>query len=664
MELEKRKASYTKAVVVREDATHDEMEDAKQRAQDAWEKSGRTASWGCEWYHIWLQKVTEAVAQGQRLQVVFFAGQVGAGKVAMQELAHEDLWNGTGLGGSQKAEVATLDLKRQTEGPDWEYDQIDVADFLRSQFQIGMTVDAWREDSWCRGTLVTMPDSFIAKPEEMFWQVSSKATGQLFQSQHLRHVTDSVQKLLRSIGTSVGAVQILKEPLQAWAATSMSKTTEATEKLLEALGHDVFKKMVKDRLTDALPKAIAVGTTSESSTRWRHNTPSLAVTIRVQDIEALQRLRDQVLGGDLEVQINSRLQTLGCTSEVEVDQTQFCEILERRLLGFSQLTEHQKEVLKRFKKECRYHHLAAPAGSGKTFVAVQYTLDMLGSHSTGSIIYVAPSLSLAFFFLQWIATRYAADEPPEIRFGKLRALFDRVASLTEDSGETFLLAVYDESHHVFRPGHPDVFSAIRANQVLLLSDESQSLLDHSFPGVQMQKECLQEVIRCTQRVISGSAAFLSSADSRGNIRSRGTIGPPLKAFLFDANAGSLFAGAVQRYAEHTAKALWHILQKYPGVSLHRRIALLVPDIEFLDEFRPELREALRSNFGRNFVLKSSQESMSFLPKYLSPDMSILEDDEEVIVFDAVENVAGLEQLFVILIGLDAKIEHTGKDAVA
>lgn len=96
--------------------------------------------------------------------------------------------------------------------------------------------------------------------------------------------------------------------------------------------------------------------------------------------------------------------------------------------------------------------------------------------------------------------------------------------------------------------------------------------------------------------------------------------------------------------------------------MHRRIALLVPDTEFLDEFRPELREALRSNFRRNFVLKSSQESMSFLPKYLCPDVSILED-EEVIVFDAVENMAGLEQLFVILIGLDAKIEHTGKDAV-
>lgn len=246
MELEKRKASCTNAVIVREDATHDEMEDAKQRAQDAWEKSGRTASWGCAWYHTWLEKVTEAVAQGQRLQVVFFAGQVGAGKVEMQELPNEDLWNGTGLGGSQKAEVATLDQKRQTEGPDWDYDQIDVADFLRSQFQIGMTVDAWREDSWCRGTLVTMPDSFLAKPEETFWQVSSKATGQLFQSQHLRHVTDSVQKLLHSIGKSMGAVHISEEPLQGWAVTSMSKTAEATEKLLEALGHDVLKQMVKD----------------------------------------------------------------------------------------------------------------------------------------------------------------------------------------------------------------------------------------------------------------------------------------------------------------------------------------------------------------------------------------------------------------------------------
>eukprot|EP00438_Fugacium_kawagutii_P001731 Skav204122 [mRNA] locus=scaffold5190:265923:279459:- [translate_table: standard] len=643
------KSKFTGAIVVRDDAKESEMEHAKQRAHDAWEKSGRTASWGCEWYHVWLEKVTEAVAQGQRLQVVFFADQVGAGKVAMPDLPEKDLWDGKGLGGSQKAEVATLDLLKATDAG-WDYDQIDVADFLRSQFQVGMTVDAWRNDSWCRGTLVSVPASFTAKPEEMFWEINCKSTGKLFKSEHLRHVTDSVQKLLRSVGESVKAIAISDALL----GLSAGKTSEATEKLLEAIGHDVLKKMVKERHQvgsgwirldqDALPEGIDVGTTSESTARSSNSMPSLAVTVRVPNIERLQRLRDQVLGGDLDSLINAALQKLGCTSAVEVDQALFCEMLEQRLLEFSELTKHQQEVLNRFRKDCRYLHLAAPAGSGKTFLAIQYALDKLRAHPTGCILYVAPSLSLALFFIQWLATRCAADDTPQHRSGTVRALFDRVAllcypytelllpcvegnrvitkkrCLTKDSAETFLLAIYDEAHHVFRPGYPDVFSAIHARQVLLLSDESQSFLDHTFPGVDMQKQNLEEVLRCTKRVMSG-------------------------------------------YAEHTVRALWHILVKYRGMSLHRRIALLVPDTNFLDEFRPQLQTALKNNFPRRkFALRSSQESMAFLPKYLCREMSILEDDE-VMIFDAVENVIGLEHLFVILIALDSKIEHTGTDAV-
>lgn len=168
---------------------------------------------------------------------------MGAGKVSMQDLPEKDLWNGTGLGGSQKAEVATLDLLRATD-PAWNYDQVDVADFLRSQFQIGMTVDAWRNDSWCRGILANVPASFTAKPEEMFWEVNCKSTGELFKSAHLRHVTDSVQKLLRSVGESARAISISEKALQ---GLSASKTSDATEKLLEAVGHDVLKKMVKER---------------------------------------------------------------------------------------------------------------------------------------------------------------------------------------------------------------------------------------------------------------------------------------------------------------------------------------------------------------------------------------------------------------------------------
>jgi hypothetical protein len=34
------------------------------------------ASWGCQWFHVWKEKVSAAVALKQRLKVVFFPGQV------------------------------------------------------------------------------------------------------------------------------------------------------------------------------------------------------------------------------------------------------------------------------------------------------------------------------------------------------------------------------------------------------------------------------------------------------------------------------------------------------------------------------------------------------------------------------------------------------------
>ena len=49
-------------------------------AEQAWERNGRIAAWGCRWFQVWKEKVEEAVRQEQTLKVVFFPGQVGQGK--------------------------------------------------------------------------------------------------------------------------------------------------------------------------------------------------------------------------------------------------------------------------------------------------------------------------------------------------------------------------------------------------------------------------------------------------------------------------------------------------------------------------------------------------------------------------------------------------------
>ena len=111
-EEEKQKAQYTKTVVIREDASEEELKKAEQEAKEACEKNRKRASWGCAWFEKWKENVTKAVDLGQQLKVVYFPGQVGQGKVAWKDLPKENLWNGIGCGGSQKKRNCILGNER------------------------------------------------------------------------------------------------------------------------------------------------------------------------------------------------------------------------------------------------------------------------------------------------------------------------------------------------------------------------------------------------------------------------------------------------------------------------------------------------------------------------------------------------------------------------
>jgi len=87
---------------------------------------------GMQWFGDWKDNIHEAVGFQQRLVVYYFEGAAGKGKLAWEDLSSPavDLWDGTGLGGSQKGEVAYLDRMCKTHGATFAYDEVDVKDFL------------------------------------------------------------------------------------------------------------------------------------------------------------------------------------------------------------------------------------------------------------------------------------------------------------------------------------------------------------------------------------------------------------------------------------------------------------------------------------------------------------------------------------------------------
>lgn len=93
--------------------------------EESYKASGKVPIWGCLWFEKWRNNVELAVKRKQRLVAYFFEEQVGEGLVDWHDLCRSDLWDGRGIGGSQKGELAFL--KKMG----YDFEMQDVADFLR-----------------------------------------------------------------------------------------------------------------------------------------------------------------------------------------------------------------------------------------------------------------------------------------------------------------------------------------------------------------------------------------------------------------------------------------------------------------------------------------------------------------------------------------------------
>ena len=100
------------------------------------------------------------------------------------------------------------------------------------------------------------------------------------------------------------------------------------------------------------------------------------------------------------------------------------------------------------------------------------------------------------------------------------------------------------------------------------------------------------------------------------------------------------------------QALDFIASDYPGLDLHDRVAIVVPNKDFLDMFIPELEKHIQSKTFEGHQL--SLVNTSKASRTVQRDRHV-EAGEMWLVVDTVNAFDGLERLIVIAVGLDSVI---------
>ena len=412
---------------------------------------------------------------------------------------------------------------------------------------------------------------------------------------------------------------------------------------------------------------------------------ALRVRLVIEDINALQELRNRILNyDDLQDGVNKALSDPKW--QICVDKSRFLELYEHHLLSLEKLTDHQEKVLCEILQEDSVH-LSAPAGAGKTFVAIQRVLEVLQEDLRGYILYVAPTKELALHFLRWMIVRLTAQAPnaPDPTRLSIMQRIQQMRVLTRpykqilvpdvqdgsivwkdaDEVDEFALVIVDESHNVF---HVDADQGMlagimdrRPKRQLLLSDESQSsAVTESFPTIPRVR--LTQVVRSTQCIVAAAAAFQLGSQSVTSIAAEG---PALKVFLFEAAEAISQEDLDKEYAKRARDAIWHVVKTFPTISLNNRLALLVPDAEFLERLQPLLERGLKELLPhRSLRFTRFSDSLRRVPLCFaseSEEENERKTEEEQIVLDTADVIDGLEQLVVICIGLDARIGQTSGD---
>ena len=164
------------------------------------------------------------------------------------------------------------------------------------------------------------------------------------------------------------------------------------------------------------------------------------------------------------------------------------------MLELDELTKHQQETLDKCTAAGHSHlHLKAPAGAGKTFVAMHHVLRVLEKRADARALFVARNPALCYFIARWITAREKNPLRQLQLLGRLHVLYEPFAdgvravqlkggrlSMEQTSHETeYALMVVDESHHIYKDSQKALRDVVehhvhkKKTQRLLISDISQ-----------------------------------------------------------------------------------------------------------------------------------------------------------------------------------------------
>ena len=171
------------------------------------------------------------------------------------------------------------------------------------------------------------------------------------------------------------------------------------------------------------------------------------------------------------------------------------------MLQLENLTPHQEEVYKQIAEELRVD-IRAPAGAGKTFLALKALLEVLGSEAGGQAAFVTRNEALCLHVTKWLFVRLAqrldhetAARLVESRFfvlfspfnnGLRRIIIDlergcvKVGKeLGKNAVASLSLVTVDEAHHIHAAGELEFIvrkyaPEAKSVRLILLSDVSQS----------------------------------------------------------------------------------------------------------------------------------------------------------------------------------------------